>query len=53
MFKAQVREFSKERQALQKIQEATKAMEKSKEKRVATAKMVSDELDKIPTKQPA
>ena len=28
-------------------------MEKSKEKRQATAKMLSDELDKIPTKQVA
>ena len=28
-------------------------MEKSKEKRAANAKLLSDELDKIPTKQPA
>ena len=28
-------------------------MEKSKEKRAANARLLSDELDKIPTKQPA
>jgi uridine kinase len=51
-FKTQMLEFNLERDALLKIQQATKEMEKSKEKRAANAKLLSDELDKIPTKQP-
>lgn len=53
IFKTQMIEFNKEREALIKIQQASKEMEKSKEKRAANAKLLSDELDKIPTKQPA
>ena len=46
-------ELKREQEALLKIQQATKEMEKSKEKRVANARLLSDELDKIPTKQSA
>ena len=53
IFKTQMIEFNKEREALIKIQQASKEMEKSTEKRAANAKLLSDELDKIPTKQPA
>jgi len=47
-----MQEFQKEQEALKQISEANKRMERSKLEREKNAKMLDEELDKVPTKQP-
>lgn len=51
-FQVQMQEFQKEQEALKQISEANKRMERSKLEREKNAKMLDEELDKVPTKQP-
>ena len=43
-------DFKKDQEALKQITEATKKMERSKEDREKNAKMLDEELDKVPSK---